>query len=305
MPESTFREVWKHDLEPTALLSDTQIRQAIEECDLLINRAVSYDPESVKYASYEVHAAPEVGRVDFLDDGELEEAVRSQTREISIAAGDTVRLFTQEHFSLPADVFATVTGLGQLYAAGLTVGSTYVDPGTSYRIYLSVSNVSDREVIIPAGSPIGRAQFFVLGTPARVLKRSAWRTDLGYRKGASPSGTDKDEVLRRLEALEARNESLDIGSAGATDASARVADTVNAIRDLRRVVRLQGIWLSVLVALMAVVLIPEGVWAWLSGTSLPPILRFVIPAVAGGLVYWGVTRILKRTLEHLRDRSDS
>lgn len=171
-----------HEIAQVALLNDEQIRRAIEELRLLINRESYYDPKAAKYSSYEVHAAPEVGRVDFLENGELDEKKRSLIKGITIEPGDTVRLFTVEHFVLTSDVFATVIGLGQVHAAGLTVRSTYVDPGTQYRIYLSVSNVSDRAVIIPANAPIGRAQFLVLGEPCQSLKRSSWRTDLGYRR---------------------------------------------------------------------------------------------------------------------------
>jgi len=308
VPDDTFRSRWGRELPPAALLNDVQIQMAIEKHGLLVNPAVFYDPNSVKYASYEVHAAPEVGRLDFLEDGELEEAVRTQTKEISIAPGDTVRLFTAEHFSLPSDVFATVTGLGQLYAAGLTVGSTYVDPGTSYRIYLSVSNVSDREVIIPAGSPIGRAQFFVLGSPSRTLKRSAWRTDLGYRKGRSVEDPKLGELAQRLQVVELQQSELQEQSAAvkALPLGNVGGETVEALTGLRRTVRLYNTWLAALTALVILSSAPNQVWSWLSGSGLPPPFSFVVPAVAGGVFFLIVTLIVRRLIDHFgTERSHS
>jgi deoxycytidine triphosphate deaminase len=291
-------------LKPVALLNDNQIREAIETHGILINPSIYYVPEAAKYSSYEVHAAAEVGRVDFLEDGELEEKVKSQTREIMINPGDTVRLFTAEHFYLPADVFATVTALGQLYAAGLTVGSTYVDPGTSYRIYLSVSNVSDRPVSIPAGAPIGRAQFFVLGEPAGSLKRSAWRTDLGYRKAGAADVVsssietqiaklkdENSELTTQLNAI--RQDLLNAGSLSIPEFESRFV-SIRVADELRQALALQRIFFGLLVGILTAVLMPETAWRWLSGENLPPLAKFAIPAIAGGALF-AVLVILSRS----------
>ena len=310
--EPTLRGVWGKEIKPVALLNDSQIREAIEKHKLLINPDISYSPEAAKYASYEVHAAAEVGRVDFLEDGELEEKVKSQTREIVISPGDTVRLFTAEHFFLPADVFATVTGLGQLYAAGLTVGSTYVDPGTSYRIYLSVSNVSERAVVIPAGAPIGRAQFFVLGEPASTLKRSAWRTDLGYRKAKFTERSGSEDVAEQVtilseqnarlaEQLESLREEVARGNSfsgedlGSRFSSSKFADEV------RQSLLFQSILIAIIAGILIAIAMPASVWRLLSGENLPPLAKFAIPAIAGGLLAFALLKFAKAGLRYLRN----
>lgn len=296
-----FRAAWPGDLNPTALLADSELKSAIEDLGLLIDKDVFYDPTACKYAGYEVHAAPEVGYVDYLESGELEERRRSNSDWIRIEAGQTARLFTAEAFYLPADVFATVTGLGQLYAAGLVPGSTYVDPGTRNRIYLSVSNVSDGEVRIPVGAPIGRAQFFVLGTPATRLKKDTWRSRIGYERGPStPVVREPDLNVIRKELLEI------VGERDGKDL-ALVPET-SRIREISAKQRSNTLLLAVLFAYVFAVTLPSGVWSFLSGENLPPLLKFLIPAVAGGVLFvlfsW-LARTLRSHFVHASDDVDS
>jgi deoxycytidine triphosphate deaminase len=289
MVDDTFRGMWEGEegeLRPAALLADWQVRRAIETHGLLVDPETVSDLDAAKYASLEVHAAPEVGRTDYPEDGSLEEHKKATPNgDISIPAGDTVRLFTVEHFLLPADVFATVTGLGQLYAAGLTVGSTYVDPGTRHQIYLSVSNVSDRTVVIPAGAPIGRAQFFILGESARKLKRDSWRTDLGYR-----SIEEHDSALARDE--------VPAPETSHTDVSAEV-------RDLRRRNHLDRIALVVIASVLVAMNIPERTFDWLDGKGLPPRVGFLVTAVAAGAFFELLLAFIRYVLKYWRDEPGS
>lgn len=282
-PEPVFRELWgQRPLAPTAQLTDGQIRTAIEELGILIDRDEAYDPAHAAYASYEVHASGDVGTIDYLTAGEGLREHRTPAGpdgRIRLPPGATVRLFTKEIFQLPADVYATVIGLGQLYAAGLTVGSTYVDPGTRNRIYLSVSNVSDSEVLIPVGFPIGRAQFYVLGQRADRLKRSTWR-DIPYERGESrPRALASD-----IQAIEGRLRSLE--SSLGTLVLASEAAPVGPPHGLERQVR----WLSWAVGLLSggfvFFLLPEQFWLALNGEGLPPAARFAITALAPAALVW-------------------
>lgn len=311
--DRTFREMWGEPLAATSLLTDWEIKKAIEELGVLISRDVFYDPSSPKYASYEVHASENLGSVDYLEHGELEERHRTNGNNICIPANATVRLFTMEHFDLPPDVFATVIGLGQLYAAGLTVGSTYVDPGTRNRVYLSVSNVTHHDILIPVGAPIGRAQFFVTGVPAQQQKKDPWRADLGYRKGKEvPKAAEEGYVERVRASLQAEVDALKarVEEAGRTavignkapeglelllakvqqdlhSASARLESASN---NLAR----QRLGLYLLAAIVAGLAVPESWWAALSGEGLPPLAKFLIPAVCGGLALMFVTYLARQ-----------
>lgn len=307
--EHVFRELWgDRPLAPTAQLTDGQIRTAIEELGVLIDRDEAYDPSHAAYASYEVHASGDVGGIDYLTAGEGLREHRTPAgpdRKIRIAPGATVRLFTQEFFELPADVYATVIGLGQLYAAGLTVGSTYVDPGTRNRIYLSVSNVSEAEVLIPVGFPIGRAQFYVLGEAASRLKRSTWR-DIPYERGEShPRALISDlaaieerilRVEQSLSQLEQASNAGVVASHGPDEAD--LAETALTLGEMKRRVT----WLLWAVVLlfgsMIFFLLPDAFWLALNGEGLSPAARFAITALAPAAMVWVVARFVQSVRAH-------
>jgi len=67
-----------------------------------------------------------------------------------------------ESINLPSNMLALVTAPGQLFAAGLAAGSTYVDPGSQGEIHVSLTNLTQKIVRIPVGCLIARAMFFVL-----------------------------------------------------------------------------------------------------------------------------------------------
>ncbi|MCC6497895.1 MAG: hypothetical protein IT193_16710 [Propionibacteriaceae bacterium] len=297
--EPSFRQLWgDRPLKPTAQLTDRQIRVAIEELGILLDRETAYDPAHAAYASYEVHASGDVGTIDYLTAGEGLREHRTPAGadgRIRIAPGATVRLFTKEAFELPPDVYASVIGLGQLYAAGLSVGSTYVDPGTRNRIYLSVSNVSDADVIIPVGFPIGRAQFYVLGDRAERLKRGSWR-DIPYERGeSSPRALAKDVDIVRSELQALRN---DVAAAHLPARRSQGQPPPLGIdtSDTNRLQRqLSLLWLAVVVLAgsLAFLILPDQFWLALNGEGISPAARFVITALAPAVVVWLVAVMLK------------
>ena len=147
------------------ILTDAQIRQTVQEIGLI---GGDYKPESAKYASYELHASEYAEKLVY--DNEITGHVEmpGQGNEIIIEPGSTVKLYTAETINLPANILAQVIALGQLFAAGLSAGSTYVDPGSQGEIYISLTNMTARAIRIPIGCPIARAVFFVLGSSAQV-----------------------------------------------------------------------------------------------------------------------------------------
>lgn len=301
--EPTFKQLWGgRALVPTAQLTDRQIQTAIEELGVLIDAQTAYDPSHCVYASYEVHASGDVGTIDYLTAGEGLREHRTPAGadgRIRIAPGATVRLFTKEVFELPPDVYANVIGLGQLYAAGLSVGSTYVDPGTRNRIYLSVSNVSDAEVLIPVGFPIGRAQFYVLGESARHLKKGSWR-DIPYERGqampralASDVASLRDELAR----LRGENDSSALQPRQTADVD-HVDVQAKVTEKLVHQMRVMWLALTVLAGSLLFVLLPEQFWLALNGEGTPPAARFFITALAPAALIWIVTLAWRSIQRH-------
>ncbi len=299
--EPSFRQLWgDRPLKPTAQLTDRQIRVAIEELGILIDRETFYDPTHAAYASYEVHASGDVGTIDYLTAGEGLREHRTPAGldgRIRIPPGATVRLFTKEVFELPPDVYAEVIGLGQLYAAGLSVGSTYVDPGTRNRIYLSVSNVSDAEVVIPVGFPIGRAQFYVLGDRAERLKRGSWR-DIPYERGeASPRALAKDlnDVRAEIQILRGELAAVQLPARVPVDSHHAPGAELGSTSRMQRQLSLLWLAVAVLAGSLAFVVLPEQFWLALNGEGITPAARFVLTALAPAAVVWLAT-VLVRSL---------
>lgn len=147
------------------ILTDIQIRQAVQEIHLITGK---YEPDSARYASYELHASDYAEKLVY--DNEVTGHVEMPTHdnEIVVEPGTTIKLYTAESINLPANMLALVMALGQLFAAGLAAGSTYVDPGSQGEIYISLTNLTQKDIRIPVGCPIARAMFFVLGSPVET-----------------------------------------------------------------------------------------------------------------------------------------
>lgn len=303
MPRSTFRSLWgERPLPETAQLADYQIRQAVEELGTLIVRNEFYRSADAKYASYEIHASDEVGEADYRGSTDGVRESRRHADPITIPPGSTIRLFSQECFDLPSDVYATVIGLGQLYAAGLTVGSTYVDPGTRGTIYLSVSNVSQLEVLLEVGAPIGRAQFYVLGSPAAQLHLAQPRNIRQYRPGqvapavalaSSVDGlrSDLQEIATRVTSIEASVSDLSKASS-----ARRKLKPDSELGLAPRTLEIHNLLFHVLIPAVIYPLLPESFWILLNGEGLPAAARFTLTAIAGGILFWLTGRILARAV---------
>jgi deoxycytidine triphosphate deaminase len=183
------------------ILTDIQIREEVERIGLI---GGEYRPESARYASYELHASEYVEKLVY--DQEVTGHVEMPTNEneIVLEPGITVKVYTAETINLPANMLALVIALGQLFAAGLAAGSTYVDPGSRGEIYISLTNLTGRSVRIPVGCPIARAMFFILGSPVETLHggpKSRRRIRLRVappQSGPEPSKIQRSDVATRL-----------------------------------------------------------------------------------------------------------
>ena len=178
------------------ILTDIQIREAIAAIGLI---GGPYKLESARYASYELHASDYAEKLVYDDEvtGHVEMPLRGS--EVVIEPGCTVKLYTAETINLPSNILSLVVALGQLFAAGLMAGSTYVDPGSRGEIYISLTNASPRAIRIPVGCPIARAVFFVLGSAVEIQHGGPeTRRRIGLRVGPPmPAATRSRDVPHR------------------------------------------------------------------------------------------------------------
>lgn len=112
-------------------------------------RVGSFDEDCIRHASYElrlndVHVAvkrpygkedqtfEEFQKLKWLKDGD-KEYVDLQPKQIAM-------LYTQEYFQFPENVIGLTVGRGLLFTVGLTPENTYIDPGFSGHLYITVVN---------------------------------------------------------------------------------------------------------------------------------------------------------------------
>jgi deoxycytidine triphosphate deaminase len=147
------------------MFTDGEIIAAIEHDQLLARATI--DSKQAKYASYELRASAEFQEVTFSDRGIIfspQDAKKSDNK-IKIEPGGTVKVYAIETAQMPSDVFGHIISVGQLFSAGLAAETTYVDPGFHGRIYITLSNISPRTLILEVGCPLARIQFHRLSRP--------------------------------------------------------------------------------------------------------------------------------------------
>jgi deoxycytidine triphosphate deaminase len=150
--------------QPASILTDQEIREAVHRGYLIEEH---FNIDSAKHSSYEVHFSANAQILEYAGDRTTHRPHAPINRMIVIPEGATVIVYSQELFRIPRNVLCHVTVLGQLFTCGLSAGSTYIDPGYSGQLYISMTNVSPMTLQLPVGSPLARVEFFRLGSPAR------------------------------------------------------------------------------------------------------------------------------------------
>jgi deoxycytidine triphosphate deaminase len=201
------------------LLADWEIRQACIEHGLVTLQGEGEHSglnRQIRHCSYELTTS---NRVEILmADGDTT-GFRDHQVEADgfwIPPMGTVRVFCREVLDLPKFVFAQCVGLGQIFAAGVIVGSTYVDPGSKGAIYLAMTNVGSRSIRIPLEKPLARAFFTVLAEVDRPHPGAGSRRRISFLLGPERSavtGADSVDVSQRLRVLTVLMVALLVGSA--------------------------------------------------------------------------------------------
>ncbi len=151
-------------------LVDVELKAAIDE----IFVAGSYDISAIRHASYQLRLGSTVKINPFKTPGgeRLDEFVDAKwqtgtngNRYVEVQPRQTALLYTEEVFRLPSDVVGFVFCRGLLFTKALSPENTYVDPGFSGPLYITVRNESDHIVHLTKGMHLARLFVFRLCSP--------------------------------------------------------------------------------------------------------------------------------------------
>lgn len=146
------------DSYPVGMLTDIDIKLALQ--DLFSEHA---DKVRAKYSTYEIVLDSGFKVIQYSDCGRVERLDNSpENGMISVSPGETVLVYSKECFSLPANVYARVNTVGQIFLAGFSAENTYVDPGFHGQISITLINNSNRILSMAPGAPLARVEFIKL-----------------------------------------------------------------------------------------------------------------------------------------------
>jgi deoxycytidine triphosphate deaminase len=115
----------------------------------------------VQEASLDVHLA----RATKLTDSGQDEVIIPEGQNVVICPGEVMIVETEERFRVPYDARGLVAPKGKVTNLGLTIPTTYIDPGFTKPLFLAVANAGPRAVELEAGSPVAKVEMQRLGAP--------------------------------------------------------------------------------------------------------------------------------------------
>lgn len=188
------------------LLPDHEILTAVESGRVGID---PWDPSLVQPASLDVRLGEEF-RARICDPATLEITNgaskvlvrRSEDRvhrgPIDLLPGQFVLAHTLETITLPADIAARVEGKSSLARLGLLTHATagFADPGFSGQITLELFNLSQENIPLVPGQPIGQLCFIPLTSPA---KRPYGSPGVGHYQGQTGARASRFTAPAALE----------------------------------------------------------------------------------------------------------
>lgn len=89
-------------------------------------------------------------------------------QEVRIPPGGFSLASTLERFTMPEDLLGIVHDKSTLARLGIALQNTVIEPGWQGWLTLELTNHSDKEMVLPEGSPIAQIIFHVLDQPASV-----------------------------------------------------------------------------------------------------------------------------------------
>lgn len=171
------RDGWVNGKVRLVLLSDRDIRSAIDAGDLLIE---PYDAELVQPSSVDVRMDRffrvfNNSKYTHIDPREPQEELTSlvevEEGELFVLhPGEFVLASTLEKFTLPDHLAGRLEGKSSLGRLGLLTHSTagFIDPGFNGYITLELSNVANLPIVLWPGMKVGQLAIFKMSSPAET-----------------------------------------------------------------------------------------------------------------------------------------
>jgi Deoxycytidine deaminase len=147
------------------MLVDTDIKRALE---LLFSSNAS--PDKAKYSTYEIVVDKGYKKITYNEEGQLDKRhVHNPSGSIQAAPGETIVVYSYESFTIPENVYARVNTVGQIFIAGFSAENTYIDPGYSGKIGVTLINNTNRILTINEGAPLARIEFIKLNSRPEII----------------------------------------------------------------------------------------------------------------------------------------
>ncbi len=144
-------------------------------------------PEGLEPASYDIHLGEKylshmTGKIENLREGD----------KLIIKPGETVNIESLEYIGLPQDITALITSRTDLVMKGLSQMSTHIDPGFHGKLFQTLVNLSNRDIMLNYGDPIAHVTFFKV-SGAKPQLRYKRRPRLGQKS------LDEDPIKKEVE----------------------------------------------------------------------------------------------------------
>ena len=287
---------------PKGFLTDEDIESSLDH----IFRNGSFDPKSVRHSSYQLR----LGEVKlsskalhenqrFEEFQQLKWSEKKENSYVEIAPRQKAQLITKEFFKFPNDMLGFVFSRGLLFSLGLTPETTYVDPGFSKNLYITIINNSGNVIRLNKMMHIGRLFIYKLSKNVTIPYIDG--ADIGIaqqlrqfpvRKLFNPEDIKKASNKELLDSIQG-------------DCS--IADLLTQIIIKQKRMNSQNkIWLVFLSAILGVIIFGSYITLLIGKITLPPWLpeesiKGTIPFVITFCVFI-VQSIVKSIAKKLRPR---
>ena len=281
-----------------SFLTDEVLKDALP----YIFREGSFENEAVRHASYqlrldEVKVCSRLSDKTQVQKFEEFQQLRWQlddTKEyVDITPRQIALLYTKEFFNLPDNVVGFVISRGLLFTLGLTPETTYVDPGFSGSLYITIVNNNENIVRLYREMPIGR--LFVFKLPNKVKATYVSGADMGIEQQL------KQIPVRAFWGPEELKKVCDKEIFDSIQKGCSIGDLLTQIISRRkRGHTIHRTWLIVLSTILFVLVLKPLVEPLVKRISLPKWLPEQLFVLAGMLLISIVAIVIDRLLEKKR-----
>lgn len=120
-----------------------------------------YDESFVKQACYELRVGEIVWHTYIRKPESRKVSIKDQSG-VYLPSRAYATIMTMEEVDLPADCVGRIMTKGQLFSIGISAVNTYVDPGFSGPLGITLINHSSKPIFIPIGQAIAKIEFIKL-----------------------------------------------------------------------------------------------------------------------------------------------